>query len=277
MKKIFILLLGLILILGMVGCKKNKDEMTLEDYKTLASTYETLYTSTESKLENIKKILYGIDPTLPEVSDIEAEIIPDGTEPIFSVNGKIVIKEPLTEEGYGRIPSQRKVYMNNAVGVTPTDNWVFKTKDDSLLMEHSSSIYGEIKSYNYVGEYNSIDCYNGIVVPYLESLGIKTHKAKTLFIGDIRAGYHTVSTLKVVDVDSTEDTDSTETKEDTSGKKKKAKTKRYTLNYGVLINNGTIVMYQFYYEKGTDNSALEEIVNNTISQISINGEYVKTE
>ena len=259
-----------IVSVGLAGCSKDKDTMTLNDYKDLANNYQTLYNESEAKVEGLQDLLHALDPTLPELEGIEGAIeIPDGSKPVLSINGKILLKNPLSEEGYDKIPNQSKIYLNDSVGVVPTDNWTFNIAGDSLRMEHTSSIYGEIKSYAYVGEFNSIDCYAGIVVPYLEGLGISKYTTKTLFVGDTRTGYTTNSTINVADVDGVASKD--------KDAKKKVKKKKYALTYGVAINNGKIVIYQFTYKRGSGDAALQEIVDSTIKQISMDGSYIKTE
>lgn len=255
MKKSIITVLIILCMTVIVSCgKKNKDgELTLDDYINLANTYKTLYETSDAEAKSLREALLAYGVSGDDIEGLEnIELLPDGTKPFLSINGKVNLKDKINIEPISRSPNQSKVYINDVVAIRPTKNWTMKFTDNSLIMEHNTGVYCEIESYQYTGEYDGISCYSSMYEPYIQSLGAKNHNTKVLFVGDSRVGYTTDVVVKVKPANSED-------------------TKSYNYTFGLLISNGKITVFKFFYEKGSDDTAIKELVNNTICNISING------
>lgn len=256
MRKILIALLIVIMVVNMVGCKK-KEEMTLEDYKALASYYENLYNEAESNLQAMKEVLKAAEISEESIEEIKNNnMLPDGSKQLFTINGVALLKGNLDLGPYIRVPNQSIVYINDVVGIKLTKNWAMQFIEDGLIMQHSTGVYGEIVSYQYAGEHDGISCYSEIFVPYLESLGVKEFEPKILFMDEARVGYTVDVSLKAIDL---------------SSKDKEKNTKKYNYTFGLIIANGKTAVYKFFYEKKNTDDAIKELIANTIESIYVNG------
>lgn len=253
MRKILLLLIVISLTAGVVGCKKGDKGPTKEDYQNLATQYKGLYEEANNKIASLEIALASYGADMKELESLNNPVLmPDGSKVFLNINGVVHIGEQINLEPYNRVPNQSKVDINDMISFKPTKNWTMQFIEDGLIMQHTTGVYGEIVSYQYAGEYDGVNCYANMLLPYLEGLGFSDVEAKILFMGDARVGYTVELPIKAVGVESEESED-------------------YIYNFGLTIASGKITVYKFFYEQTESNEALRELVNNTIRNISING------
>lgn len=255
-----ILLLFLVCLVVSVGAcnKKEKEEPTIEDYMELSKYYKELYEESESKVGGLEQALVAYGLTDKQITNISGNLImPDGNRKYLSINGFVDLGKQINVEPYSRTPNQAMVYINDVVALKSTNNWVMQYKEDGLILEHNSGLYGEIQSYNYAGVEDSVSCYSAILVPYVEELGFKKFDVKVLFLGESRAGYTAELNIKVDNI--------------SEGGAGDGELEDYIYNIGITIVKGKITVYKFFYKQSESSDAIKELVSNTVGNISFNG------
>lgn len=247
MNKSILKIVLLIIIICLSGCGGvSKSDLEFENNQ-LNAEISTLKTEVD-KLNSTLKALSSDGSVKPAVSNINAK---SDKQTFNKLADKVVFTTPLEYPDSSQAPNNAKFSLSNNVSVTPTNNWLMVSDGTSLEMNHPAGIHGVIRVVKIQKQLK-----NELLEERLQEFIKQFPKDSSISYGDIFLDNYCSG--KYADTMTTVD-----------GKKA-------IIRVGMVGAANTGALYAFYYD-GEQDKIKDELIDNIIKSIDINGLKVKFE
>lgn len=183
--------------LSLQGCGKGPSKKDLQsELSVLRSNNE----ASKTEIESLKRLLATYNPSLAEVQDLSDHFtLATGEEAYLSIRDRINILNPLEVKPRNIIQNQTIINLNNDVTFIPSNNWTVQLSSGSMEMNHENGVYGQVETYEYIGDESPATFYKAWVHDHLEAIHAEEFGGqKRLFLSNgTLAGVESLSRIKV--------------------------------------------------------------------------------
>lgn len=248
------MLLAIVTLLG--GCSseeppdlmKEKKETLVGMYNELSSSYADKVTECD-KLQNELNRIYEDKQLNPGVTSLGDG---SGNLTTHSVNDKIQFNSELAYPNSTTVEASSSILITDNVYVIARDNWTTKLYNNTIELEHSSGISGNI-SVSRVTEYISGGTMKDLILtPWISEVTTEPVEYNDIFVNGTVLGYQGKTQILINGTD------------------------KSVMICGIAGNNNTSVAYVFVYDGETD-SVKNELIRSIIESITIDDSTLRLE